>query len=375
MLSVEQVTVCFDDHRAVDRVDLSIGDGEIVAVLGPSGSGKSTLLRAIAGLEPLVEGRIVRDGVDLRGVAPQQRGIGLMFQDHALFPHRDVVGNVAFGPRMHGADRGEADRQARAMLALVGLAGYEHRRISELSGGEQQRVALARALAPAPALLMLDEPLGALDRHLRERLVADLGRLFRELGQSVLVVTHDHDEAFGLADRVAILHAGRVEQVGAPTELWRRPATEFVARFLGWNVITANGAGHLAVRPDALRAVANTEGGGDLRGSVQARTFRRDHWRVRGRARRPGDGRGDRGGRRARRRAPRDRCARAARALPVGHGRASMSRSGAVLGRAGRRSGDVVQRNDTSLMHRTHTSPAGLLDSPSLGWASCLPAI
>ena len=127
---------------------------------------------------------------------------------------------------------------------------------------------------------MLDEPLGALDRHLRERLVADLGRLFRELGQSVLVVTHDHDEAFGLADRVAILHAGRVEQVGAPTELWRRPETEFVARFLGWNVITANGAGHLAVRPDALRTVANTEDGGDLRGSVHARTFRRDHWRV-----------------------------------------------------------------------------------------------
>jgi thiamine transport system ATP-binding protein len=284
MLSVEHLTVRFDDHRAVDRVDLSVDDGEIVAVLGPSGSGKSTLLRAIAGLEPLVEGRIVRDGVDLRGVAPQNRGIGLMFQDHALFPHHDVVGNVAFGPRMHGASRSAADRQAREMLALVGLAGYEHRRISELSGGEQQRVALARALAPAPSLLMLDEPLGALDRHLRERLVEDLGRLFRVLGQSVLVVTHDHDEAFGLADRVAILHAGRVEQVGAPTELWRRPATEFVARFLGWNVITMNGAaGRLAVRPDALRAGANTEGGGEhssLGGSVQARTFRRDHWRV-----------------------------------------------------------------------------------------------
>jgi thiamine transport system ATP-binding protein len=277
MLVIEHVTVRFGDHRAVDGVDLAIGTGEIVAVLGPSGSGKSTLLRAIAGLEPLVEGRVVRDGVDLAGVAPQHRGVGLMFQDHTLFPHRDVIGNVAFGPRMHGAGRADAEHQARAMLALVGLAGYEHRRVAELSGGEQQRVALARALAPAPGLLMLDEPLGALDRHLREHLVEDLGRLFRELGQSVLVVTHDHDEAFGLADRVAVLHEGRVEQVGAPVDLWQHPRTEFVARFLGWNVITANGSrGRLAVRPDALRLVP----GGRLAGSVRARTFRRDHWRV-----------------------------------------------------------------------------------------------
>jgi thiamine transport system ATP-binding protein len=162
------------------------------------------------------------------------------------------------------------------MLELVGLAGYEHRSVGEISGGEQQRVALARALAPAPELLMLDEPLGALDRHLRERLVEDLGRLFRELGQSVLVVTHDHDEAFGLADRVAVLHAGRVEQVDAPVELWRRPATEFVARFLGWNVIAADGSARLAVRPDALHLAP----AGELSGRVQARTFRRDHWRV-----------------------------------------------------------------------------------------------
>jgi thiamine transport system ATP-binding protein len=281
MLSVEQVTVRFGEHRAVDRVDLAVADGEIVAVLGPSGSGKSTLLRAIAGLEPLAEGRIARDGVDLHGVAPQDRGIGLMFQDHALFPHRNVVGNVAFGPRMHGANRSDADRQARAMLALVGLAGFEQRRVSELSGGEQQRVALARALAPSPSLLMLDEPLGALDRHLRERLVEDLGRLFRELGQSVLFVTHDHDEAFGLADRVAILHMGRVEQVGAPTELWQRPATEFVARFLGWNVITMNGTGRLAVRPDVITMVATSApDAAQISGIVRARTFRRDHWRV-----------------------------------------------------------------------------------------------
>jgi thiamine transport system ATP-binding protein len=202
----------------------------------------------------------------------------MMFQDHTLFPHRDVVGNVAFGPRMHGASRAAAEQQARAMLELVGLSGYEHRRVDALSGGEQQRVALARALAPAPALLMLDEPLGALDRHLRERLVEDLAQLFRELGQSVLVVTHDHDEAFGLADRVAVLHAGRVEQVDEPVELWRHPRTEFVARFLGWNVITTNGrTSARAVRPDALLLDVR----GELRGAVRARTFRRDHWSVR----------------------------------------------------------------------------------------------
>jgi thiamine transport system ATP-binding protein len=221
-----------------------------------------------------------------------------MFQDHALFPHRDVLDNVAFGPRMQGAGRAAAVEQARRMLGLVGLAGFEHRRIAELSGGEQQRVALARSLAPSPRLLMLDEPLGALDRHLRERLVDDLGRLFRSLGQSVLLVTHDHDEAFGLADRVAILDHGRIEQVGPPTALWRRPETEFVAEFLGWNVLV-DGARRVAIRPDALHLLApgETSGqaaadreatpatpfgvGGPFTGIVRSRMFRRDHWRVR----------------------------------------------------------------------------------------------
>jgi thiamine transport system ATP-binding protein len=206
-----------------------------------------------------------------------------MFQDHALFPHRDVLGNVAFGLRMHGRPRRDAEHAARATLELVGLAGYERRAIDQLSGGEQQRVALARALAPAPSLLMLDEPLGALDRHLRERLVGEIGALCRDLGQSVLFVTHDQDEAFGLADRVAVLHAGRVEQVGTPGEVWRRPATPFVAEFLGWNVVAAasdvglGGTGSVAVRPDAITIGEE----GTFTGTVVARTFRRDHWTVR----------------------------------------------------------------------------------------------
>jgi len=277
-LAIEHVTVRFGEHVVLDDVELLVGNGEIVCVLGPSGSGKSTLLRAIAGLEPLAAGRVVRDGTDLAGVPPERRGLGLMFQDPTLFPHRDVLANASFGPRMQGTSPTGADARAQELLGLVGLAGYDHRRVNELSGGEQQRVALARALAPAPALLMLDEPLGALDRRLRERLVDDIGALFRELHQSVLFVTHDHDEAFGLADRVAILHAGRVEQVGPPTALWERPANEFVASFLGWNVVELGATGRVAIRPDALHFDRRN---GTLDGVVAARTFRRDHWSVR----------------------------------------------------------------------------------------------
>jgi len=297
MLTIEDLTVSYGEHRALDGVDLTVGDAEIVCVLGPSGGGKSTLLRAIAGLESPTTGHIRRDGVDLAGVATHHRQLGLMFQDHALFPHRDVIGNVAFGLRMHGVSRAEARARASETLALVGLAGYEQRAIHELSGGEQQRVALARALAPAPALLMLDEPLGALDRGLREHLVDELGALFRTLGLAVLLVTHDHDEAFALGDRVAILNCGRIEQAGPPVELWTRPATAFVAGFLGWNVTRALAPGLVAVRPDALRLEAvdgrptpNTAGPGmpepgmpepGMPGTVTRQTFRRDHWRVR----------------------------------------------------------------------------------------------
>ena len=292
MLTIEDLTVSYGEHRALDGVDLTVGDAEIVCVLGPSGGGKSTLLRAVAGLESPTTGHIRRDGVDLAGIPTHHRRLGLMFQDHALFPHRDVIGNIVFGLRMHGVSRAESRARASETLALVGLDGYEQRAVHELSGGEQQRVALARALAPAPALLMLDEPLGALDRSLREHLVDELGALFRTLGLAVLLVTHDHDEAFALGDRVAILNCGRIEQAGPPVELWTRPATAFVAGFLGWNVTRALAPGLVAVRPDALRLEAvdgrptpNTTGPGmpepGMPGTVTRQTFRRDHWRVR----------------------------------------------------------------------------------------------
>jgi thiamine transport system ATP-binding protein len=283
MLTIEALTIRYGDRVALDRIDLEVDDHEIVCVLGPSGSGKSTLLRAIAGLESPDTGRILRDGSDLAGVPTHRRGLGLMFQDHSLFPHRDVIGNVGFGIRMHGASRSEARARARETLGLVGLAGFESRSVTELSGGEQQRVALARALAPAPSLLMLDEPLGALDRSLREHLVDELRTLFRDLGLAVLLVTHDHDEAFALGDRVAILDAGRIEQVGSPVELWTRPATAFVAEFLGWNVTRAFGPGLAAVRPDALRLATGPDSGGavpTIRARVTRQTFRRDHWRI-----------------------------------------------------------------------------------------------
>jgi thiamine transport system ATP-binding protein len=278
MLQIAGLTMTYEGFTAVDAVDLEVADREIVCILGPSGSGKSSLLRAVAGLEPDARGRVSWDGDDLARVPAHRRGFGLMFQDHALFPHRDVQGNVAFGLRMQRLPHAEIDARTGDALALVGLAGFEGRRIRELSGGEQQRVALARALAAEPRLLMLDEPLGALDRALRERLVAELRALFVRLGLTTLFVTHDHDEAFALADRLVVMHAGRIEQVGTPAAVWQQPTTEFVARFLGWNVTRAFTDTPAAVRPEAVRVVEHPEQQETVGGEVVARTYRRDHF-------------------------------------------------------------------------------------------------
>ena len=232
LLELQSIAHAYDALPVLRGVSLQVASGEIVALLGPSGCGKTTLLRIVAGLERADAGQLLLDGVSIADTPPHRRGFGLMFQDYALFPHLDVAGNIAFGLQVQG--RGAVARTRVAeLLELVGLRGYERRRIYELSGGERQRVALARALAPEPRLLMLDEPLAALDRTLRERLQDELRAILRAVGVAVLYVTHDQEEAFALADRIALLNAGRLEQCASPELLYRAPASAWVARFLG----------------------------------------------------------------------------------------------------------------------------------------------
>ncbi|WP_019549147.1 ABC transporter ATP-binding protein [Streptomyces sulphureus] len=293
MLELDGVTVRFGTRTALEEVQLAVAEREIVCVLGPSGSGKSTLLRVVAGLQDPESGAVRLAGQDQARVPVHRRGVGLMFQDQQLFPQRDVGGNVAFGLRMHGVPAERRARRVAELLGVVGLPGAEHRAVASLSGGEQQRVALARALAPQPRLLMLDEPLGQLDRGLRERLTRELRRIFTELGTTALAVTHDQSEAFALADRVVVMEEGRIAQQGTPLEVWRQPASEFVARFLGFeNVVTAtvhgdgvatpwgkapapadwpDGEVRLLVRPTGVRL---GPAGTGLRCTVEARTFR-----------------------------------------------------------------------------------------------------
>ena len=282
-LRVAAVSVAYLGVPAVRAVSLDVAPGEIVGLLGPSGCGKSSLLRAVVGLEALAGGSVSWGGADLAGVPVHRRGFGLMFQDGQLFPHRDVAGNVEFGLQMAGVRRAGRARRVGELLELVGLAGFGSRAIETLSGGEQQRVALARALAPEPALLLLDEPLSALDRSMRERLAADLRSALLATGTTSLFVTHDHDEAFAVADRVAVMDGGRLLQVAAPADLWRAPATRAVAEFLGYEVVlllsglpdplaSALGGAAAASRADAWVALAEgafvVVGGADRRGGA-----------------------------------------------------------------------------------------------------------
>jgi thiamine transport system ATP-binding protein len=265
MLRVEEITVRFDGQKALDRASLEVSGAETVTVLGPSGSGKTTLLRVVAGLQAPDSGRVVLEGRDLARVPPHRRGVGLVFQDHALFPHRDVAGNVSFGLRMRGDAPARIAARTAELLDLVGLSGFERRTVGTLSGGEQQRVALARALAPEPRLLLLDEPLGSLDRRLRDRLLEDLARLFHELEVTSVYVTHDQTEAFTLGDRVAVMREGQVVQVATPDELWAKPVDEDVARFLG----LANVRDGEIVRPESVEVRAAKRGNGVVESAVR----------------------------------------------------------------------------------------------------------
>lgn len=295
MLQVEQLVCAFEGREILHGIDLTVAQGEIICLLGPSGCGKTTLLRVIAGLEHAQSGDVKLHGESIKGVAVHQRGFGLMFQEFALFPHMNVAQNVAFGLKMQGIR--DVDARISEVLALVGLAGFEKRDVSQLSGGERQRVALARSLAPNPRLLMLDEPLGALDASLREYLVVELREIIKRLGLTAVYVTHDQQEAFAIADRIAVMNAGRIEQTASPEQIYHQPETEFVARFMGLNNIvpvlghsgqtaqtslgdfslTAAAVPKLLLHPAGMRM---GDGAGAIAAVLEERVFLGDAYRV-----------------------------------------------------------------------------------------------
>jgi putative spermidine/putrescine transport system ATP-binding protein len=233
-IDIIAVTKSYDGvTRAVDAVDMSIEQGEFFSLLGPSGCGKTTTLRIIAGFETPSAGIIKVGGADVTSVPAHKRDMGMVFQNYALFPHRSVGDNVGFGLRMRGMDRATIARKVADALAQVELAGYQDRRPGELSGGQQQRVALARAIVIEPRVLLCDEPLGALDKKLRQAMQFELKQLQRRLGLTMVFVTHDQEEALAMSDRIAVMNAGKVEQIGAPSDIYDRPSTRFVADFIG----------------------------------------------------------------------------------------------------------------------------------------------
>ena len=233
MLEVRDIWKSYEGQDLLCGVSFQVAEGETVCLLGASGSGKSTLLRIIAGIEEPESGQVLWDGRSMAGVPIHQRGFGLMFQEYALFPHKNVGENVAFGLRMQNLPRVEINTRVAEALERVNMGAFARRRVTDLSGGEQQRVALARALAPRPRLLMLDEPLGALDRTLKEQVEEELRRLLHTSGVPAIYVTHDQEEAFAVADRLILLNRGRVIQSGAPVEVYEHPTTPWVARFMG----------------------------------------------------------------------------------------------------------------------------------------------
>jgi putrescine transport system ATP-binding protein len=253
IVRIEGATKRFGAVVAVDNVDLEIARGELFALLGGSGCGKSTLLRLLAGLETPDSGRILIDGEDMTGVPPHRRPVNMMFQSYALFPHMDVATNVGYGLRRDGVPKSEIAARVAQVLALVRLEELGSRKPSQLSGGQRQRVALARALIKRPKILLLDEPLAALDRKLREGTRFELVRLQEQLGLTFIVVTHDQEEAMSMASRLAVMNAGRIVQTGAPHELYEQPASRFVADFIGIaNILEAGPGQWLALRPEKI---------------------------------------------------------------------------------------------------------------------------
>lgn len=283
------------ETNVLQGIDLDVNEGEIACLLGPSGCGKTTLLRIVAGLETPDAGQVFFEGREVSSVPVHRRSFGLMFQDYALFPHKDVAANVAFGLRMQGVDRERVHSRVQEMLALVHLQQLAHRDVNQLSGGERQRVALARALAPQPRLLMLDEPIGALDRTLRDRLLEELRQILKQVDVTVLYVTHDQAEAFAIADQVFLMREGQIVQAGRPEAVYRHPASVWVARFLGMRNLLdgvwiepgvvqtdigrlkveecGDGPVTVLIRPEAA-TTAHAEQGSRVEGTLVRRSFR-----------------------------------------------------------------------------------------------------
>ncbi len=271
-IKLDQVTKTFDGRvMAVDAVTLDIAAGEFFSLLGPSGCGKTTSLRMIAGFEHPDSGRVHVGGRDITDLPVHKRDMGMVFQSYALFPHRTVAENVAFGLRMRDVPKPEIERRVAAALAQVALTGFETRKPGQLSGGQQQRVALARALVVEPPVLLCDEPLGALDRKLRQQMQFELKELQKRLGVTLVFVTHDQEEALAMSDRIAVMNGGKVEQVGTPTEIYERPRTRFVADFIGEINILEEGGRPRALRPEKIRLVGAE--GARLAGTVETANY------------------------------------------------------------------------------------------------------
>jgi len=297
-LVLDKLTKRFGEHLAVDALSLSVEKGEFIALLGPSGCGKTTTLQMIAGFVEATSGAVTLEGHDLLAVKPAQRGLGIVFQSYALFPHLTARENVAFGLEMQRVARGEREKRVAEALALVGLEKFADRHPRRMSGGQQQRVALARALVIKPRILLLDEPLSNLDAKLREEMQIELRQIQRTVGTTTILVTHDQAEAMALADRVVVMNAGRAEQIARPHEAYENPASPFVASFLGkTNTMQIDGK-TVTVRPEKVRIVglgprlrgddarssgddARSSGDDALSGEVVSRIFQGNHWLYR----------------------------------------------------------------------------------------------
>lgn len=261
-ISIKGLTRSFGEVRAVAGVDLDIYEGEFLTLLGPSGSGKTTVLRMIAGFEKPDSGVILLGNKDVAQLPPYDRDVNTVFQDYALFPHMDVISNIEYGLRVKGVDKSERLSRALEALKQVRLDGYEKRKPSQLSGGQRQRVALARALVNRPAVLLLDEPLGALDLKLREQMQLELKELQREVGITFIFVTHDQEEALTMSDRIAVFNNGRIEQLGTPREIYENPQSSFVSEFVGQtNKLTIDGK-RINIRPEHIELTKNSTGSG-----------------------------------------------------------------------------------------------------------------